>query len=94
MGNFNKNSTHNKILFFQLMLQINSSHPLLHCLNKFHFLNIFKLKTVVAVDVVVVVFFIFTSRILMEKLITYFRDVFDKSLKDALPQDAHTTKPN
>lgn len=56
MGNFNKNSTHNKILFFQLMLQINSSHPLLHCLNKFHFLNIFKLKTVVAVDVVVVVF--------------------------------------
>ena len=58
MGNFNKNSTHNKTLFFQLMLQINSSHPLLHCLNKFHFLNIFKLKTVVAVDVVVV-FFLF-----------------------------------
>ena len=58
MGNFNKNSTHNKILFFQLLLQINSSHPLLHCLNKFHFLNIFKLKTVLAVDVVVLFFFL------------------------------------
>ena len=59
MGNFNKNSTHNKIPFFQLLLQINSSHPLLHCLNKFHFLNIFKLKTVLAVDVVVVFFYFY-----------------------------------
>lgn len=94
MGNFNKNSTHNKIPFFQLLLQINSSHPLLHCLNKFHFLNIFKLKTVLAVDVVVVFFYFILNFVQMEKLITYFRDVFDKSLKDALPQDAHTTKPN
>ena len=49
-----------QFFFFQLLLQINRLRPLLHYLHKFHFLNVFGLKTVVALYVG---FFIFTCRI-------------------------------